>query len=214
MSTSRALAVRCEYRNSGYSSQEIQQLREELAEISNAQFRPQGIPEAGASFDIAFIVQWLGIAAAGGVVGNAAYDLLKGLARKLSDFYKRKERTSGFPPDIDYLDLRFDDFDLRIHGGKPEQGGDCNFLQYDTLAHLPAIVQFVMQRVLVSPLSETTPLTIDIYEPHITLDAAGGAELNFDLPWKVEGIIKCHYWSYFPATNSLEEGYTEPESEG
>lgn len=214
MEDPRQLAIRCEYRATGYSDDEIALLHDELSEIASSQFRPQGIPEAGASFDIGIVVQWLGIAAAGGIVGNAAYDLLKKLGRKLADFYKRKEKASGFPPDIYCLDLRFDDFDLRIHGGEPQEGPDCNFLRYETLAHLPAIVQLVTERVSEAPLSSTQPQAIDIYEPRITQNEGGDIDLLFDFPWRIEGLVKCFYWSYFPARNSLEDGYPETEPNG
>lgn len=211
MDSSKLLAIRCEYRASGYSSDEMMRFAEELSQVGSVQFRPQGIPAAGASFDIGIIIQWMGGAIAGGIIGNAAYDLLKALAVRLKDFYVRKKELSGFPPDIYVLELRFDDFDLRIHGGRPENGFDCNFLEYSTLIHLPLIVQIVSERISLEPLSSIVPRIIDLHEPRISQDDADQIEFHFDLPWRIEGVIKCHYWSYHPETNLIEDGYVSSE---
>jgi hypothetical protein len=199
------LLIRCEFRSSGYSEKEIAALRADLADVAMLQPRRQGIPEAGAPYDISFVIQWAGIAALTGIIGEAAYDILKSIGARLAAFYRRKqEQHSGQPPDIFYLELRFDDLDLRICGANVDNDPDANFLSYATLIRLSDIIAVVENHLRTEPLASTDVQVLQIYEPHPTLTSNDQCGLLFTRPWRVEGILQCEYSNYFPHERRLD----------
>ena len=197
------LLIRSAFRSSGYSEQEIHELEKALSEIASVQFRRQAIPAAGASFDIEFIVSWIGQAVLSGILGNAVYDGLKLLAEKLGAFFLAKEKASGFPPDTYVLELRFDDLDIRIEGNRPEEGPDCNFLCYETMVRIPQIVDFVLSHAKSEPLSLIERQVIHLYEPHPTASSSDLHGLLFSRPWRIEGSLKMDFIEYFPHEKRL-----------
>jgi hypothetical protein len=197
------LPIRCEFRSSGYTDEEIATLRFDLADVAVLQPRRQGIPEAGASYDISFIIQWAGLAVLSGVIGNAAYDLLKTLGERFNTFYHRKQKQAGLPPDIYFLEFRFDDLDLRLRGTDLDSEPDGNFLSFSTLTRLSDIISVVFSHLRTEPLSSAGVQAIDVYEPHPTLASDDKGSLLFTCPWRVEGVLQCHYSEYFPHERRL-----------
>lgn len=198
------LPIRCEFRSSGYTAEEIDALRLDLARIADLQPRRQGIPAAGASYDICFYIQWAGVALLSGVIGNAGYDLIKTLGMRLGDFYRRKQKQpNGLPPDVYYLEFSFDDVDLRIRGADVANDPDGNFLSYATLIRLSDIVSVVEKHLRTEPLVSADVQAIEVYEPHPTLTSDDEGGLLFTRPWRVEGVLQCEYSKYFPHERKL-----------
>ncbi len=198
------LPIRCEFRSSGYTAEEIDVLRSDLAEIADLQPRRQAIPAAGASYDICFYIQWAGLALLSGVIGNAAYDLIKSLGVRLCNFYQRKQsQPNGMPPDIYCLEFSFDDMDLRIRGADASSDPDGNFLSYATLTRLSYIVSAVQNHLRTEPLASADVQALEVYEPHPTLTSDDVGGLLFTRPWRVEGILQCEYSNYFPHERKL-----------
>ena len=54
------IALRCSYRYSGYTPEEIERLRADLADAAVLQTRPEGIPEAGGISEMMVVAQYLG----------------------------------------------------------------------------------------------------------------------------------------------------------
>lgn len=174
------LPIRCEFRSSGYTIEEIEALRSDLKDIASLQPRRQGIPAAGASYDISFCVQWAGLTLLSGVIGNAAYDFIKTLGLRLSKFYQRKQtQPNGLPPDIYHLEFRFDDLDLRIRGSNLANDPDANFLSYATLVRLSDIVAVVARHLRMEPLASADVQALEIHEPHPTLTSNDEGGLLF-----------------------------------
>lgn len=203
----RKLPIRCELRSSGYNAEEIDALRSDLTGIADLQPRRQGIPAAGASYDICFYIQWAGMALLSGVIGNAADDLLKTSGVRLSHFYQRKQKQpSELPPGIYYLEISFDDLDLRIRGADTDNDPDGNFLSYATLIRLSGIVSVVENHLRTEPLASAGLQALEVYEPHPTLTSDDAGGLLFTRPWRVEGILQCEYSNYFPHERKLVRG--------
>ena len=198
------LPIRCEFRSSGYTAEEINALRSDLAGIADLQARRQGIPAAGASYDICFYIQWAGLTLLQGVIGNAAYDLIKTLGTRLNNFYQRKQKQpNGLPPDIYYLEFSFDDVDLRIRGADIVNDPDGNFLSYATLIRLADIVSVVESHLRTEPLAASDVQALEVYEPHPTLTSDDEGGLLFTRPWRVQGVLQCEYSNYFPHERKL-----------
>jgi len=201
------LSVRCEFRSSGYSQEEISELRSDLSEIAPLQARRLGIPAAGASYDIWFIINWTGVAVLTGVIGNAAHDLIKLLGARLVAFWQRKQENHPYklPPDVYYLKFQFEDVDIRIHPTPLENDDDSNFLSFSTLLRLHDILSVAIEHLQTGPLSATDVQAVDIYEPHSTLSSNHCRGLLFTRPWRIEGIVQCSYSYYFPHERRLQE---------
>lgn len=201
--TDQSLLIRCSFRSRGYNEDEISTLGDDLSSVAKVQFRRQGIPDAGASFDIEFVVSWVGQVVLSGVIGNYVYDQLKTLSANLSAFYHRKLEVSKAPPETYVLELRFDDVDLRIRGINPENDPDSNFLNYETIARLPDIVDYVFNHLRSEPLSGIERQVIHICEPHPTMTSSDLHGLLFTHPWRIEGSLKMDLVEYHPHERRL-----------
>ena len=178
------VAIRCSFRSRGYSEEEISKLSESLSEFASLQPRRQGLPEAGGVYEISFIVQFLGELVATGI----AYDIIKKLSLKLLDFYRSKQIKEGEPPEMELIELRFNNVDLRLCGGEPEEGPDCNFLTETTLDHLPELVSEIFDHISSEPLKSADLLVVTIFEPVVSKDIEGETVFDFKQPWKISGV--------------------------
>ena len=192
------LLIRSSFRSSGYTEDEIEALVTDLTPFATTQFRRQRIPEAGGSFDIDFIISFTGQAILGGIIGNAFCDLLKCLSSRLVDFYRRKQTRSNAYPETYVLELRFDDVDIRIRGHQPDDDPDANFLSYETLVRLPAIIAFVLEHLRSEPLASLDRQIIHVLEPHPTATSSDTDGLLFSHPWRIEGTLKMDHALYYP----------------
>lgn len=202
-------SVRCTYRYSGYSDTEIDTLRSDLDGIASLQVRPQGLPEAGGSFDMTVLVQFVGTTILGGIL----WDGLKVLGKSFHKLYieKQKEHPDFFP-EVDTFELRFDDLDIRIHGCDFEHGEECNFLSVVVFEHLPEIIDKIKAHLTSEPLLSADKLVIDVFEPLVSTNDDGHIGYDFHLPWKIVGVDIMGPREYDARNRSLSNVYGEQET--
>ena len=196
------IALRCTYRHSGYTSDEIDLLKRDLDGIAVLQSRPQGYPAAGNAFDMTLVAQFVGSSILGGVI----YDGLKEVGKAVYRFYKRKADSSpyGFPPEIDLFELRFADLDIRLRG-KNRENMECNFLSETAFQYLAEIVTAIKQHLDSEPLASTDKMVIDVFEPEVTLDECGSPSFDFRHPWRITGIDIMGPNAYHPTERRLSD---------
>jgi len=198
------IALRCTYRYRGYSNAEIALLKQDLEGVAVLQSRPQGYPEAGNTYDMVFVAQFVGSS----IVGGLIYDGLKEVGKALYRFYKRKTAASpdSFPPEIDLFELRFDDLDLRLRG-KDRENMECNFLSDAVFEHLADLVTHIKEHLESEPLLSEDKLLIDVFEPEITLSETGKPAFNFQHPWRIVGVDVTGPKAYYANERILNEDH-------
>lgn len=204
MTHSSNISIRCDFRSRGYVPEEIEELKSDFSSVAFIQPRRRDIPEAGGSFDIAFIITWAGTTILSGVVGNLAYDTLKVLAAKFGSFYQRKSARSGFPPETYRLEVHFDDADIYIEPLDSEITPDANFLLFETLSRFDLIILTVRDHLSSPPLASIQRHVVRVPEPHPTSQSSDLHGLLFSRPWTIEGTIVGDYWSYYPHERRLD----------
>jgi hypothetical protein len=199
------ISIRCDFRSSGYDPEEIDELREDFSSVASIQPRRHGIPEAGGSYDIAFVITWAGTTILSGVIGNFAYDALKALAAKFASFWLRKEARADYPPETYLLELHFDDLDIHIEPIDPEVTPDANFLLFETLSRIDAIILTVRDHLTSGPLLEIERQVVRVPEPHPTSRSTDLHGLLFSRPWTIAGTLVGDNWTYYPHERRLEK---------
>lgn len=198
------IALRCSYRYSGYTPEEIEKLRADLADAAVLQTRPEGIPEAGGMSEMMVVAQYLGKLA----VDAAVLKTLLVIGKAFVNLYKEKAAASkkGFPPEIQVFELRFSDVDLRLHG-KEVDNMECNFLSETAFQYLPEIVTAIKQHLDSEPLASTDKMVIDVFEPDVILDEGGSPSFDFRHPWRITGIDVMGPNAYYPNERRLADDH-------
>src|SRR4051794_39666945 len=108
-----AAVLLVEYRQRGYSPEQIQVLKTALEEIGPVRVRPLRLPEAGGSFEIWIALDFVGKAIVGGIIEHIASKHWDRLAAAFTQFFKNKVSDDGFEPEMS-LRVTYDDVDLVI----------------------------------------------------------------------------------------------------
>jgi hypothetical protein len=93
-----------------YTDEEIAILRTSFLELGSVRTRGLYEPAAGAGIDISVVIEFVGLAAASGIVGHLATKVYEGIVQRIKDFYGKKNGVGTQTPNsihISYDDLEF-----------------------------------------------------------------------------------------------------------
>jgi hypothetical protein len=101
------------HRASDYSEEDIKLLHSELAFLGNIRSKGYLIPAAGAGTDLILVIEFIGTAAASGIIGTVAYNLFSKLATSLLRLFNH--RKEQFPLlQFDKIKVVYEDIEIQI----------------------------------------------------------------------------------------------------
>jgi hypothetical protein len=201
---SQKLPIQVNFRSSGYTEEEIEALAKDVEDFAVLIPRRQGIPEAGASFDIGFLITW---AEAIGVnlLSNALYDLLKKLSVTFKEFFRRKrESSNGHDPDVYCLEFTFIDKTVRILADY-RGDGDSNFLRVETLTRLEELFRVIHWHLKGEPLASHDVQVLEVTEPFPNVAVNTAEKMLFTVPWRFKGTVQMESYLYHPHARTVVE---------
>lgn len=109
--------LHAEFRESGYKESDFDYLKNQLKDI--VEFKPKAIwmPDAGGFSEIWFLLEFIGISAASGVIGSIAWNALTKSSGSISNFVqnirkKHKNADSDIFPEIMEIKISFDNLTI------------------------------------------------------------------------------------------------------
>lgn len=134
------------HRGSDYGDADIALMQSEFAFLENVRTKGYQIPAAGGGTDLQLYIEFIGVAAASGIVGQIAYNVFNKIVKAMLNLYHH--RTNEFPLiHFDDITLAYEDVTITIMHLEPE-----------SIEQLPAIMQEVSR--LIGTLSEQPPHAI------------------------------------------------------
>lgn len=106
------VAIIAEYRARGLDLDDEEMLRREVGSLGPMRLRALHLPEAGGSFEVDLVFQFIGTAFASGVLGHIATKWYDGASARIGRFVQHKVAKRE-PPDLT-VTFSYDDIDIRI----------------------------------------------------------------------------------------------------
>jgi hypothetical protein len=177
-------AVKVTVRWSGYTIDELEDIKLDLSQVAHPQMRRLGMPDAGGSFDMRVVIEWASLAVLGGVVGNAAYDALKQIGGAILLAYKRKRALPGkFAPELQSIAVSFSDVDVEIVPTNSDRDPTVHFMNVQTIKRLSTLLEYIITHLNSEPLVSRKIVFVKVFEP--SFSETTQRDVLFDRPWKV-----------------------------
>jgi hypothetical protein len=134
------------FRSRSYNEQEQRLLTAAVGADFEVELRPAELPEAGGTADLWVFLQspqgWIVSAALSGL----AYDALKGLGRRLAEWFRRyaTRNAIGLSPEVVSLTVDIDGVQYELIDGRHDESPDVFFMTDVHLDHLPEIFKRVV----------------------------------------------------------------------
>ena len=152
-------SIKLYFRRSGYSDEDFESFSEAFNDRVEVQLKPRFIPEAGASFDLDIILQYLGMTIASG----ALWDILKIFPVALAKLWDFKHRQRGFAPDIGHVTLKLSDVEITLDRRIGDSSPDVVFLSKDVINNIDSIISEVVNAITKPPFSNHSVEKVLIY---------------------------------------------------
>jgi hypothetical protein len=149
--TQTSTTIRAKYRARTHDASDEALLRQQLGQLAPLRLRPLEIPEAGGSYEIWVIVEFVGLAFVGGVIGHIGSKWYERLATGLRRFVEHKEAKAEYSEM--QLTISYDDLDIVFTAVKSAD-----------LERLPDFAELVQGHLTLAPLANrpVTFLTIGL----------------------------------------------------
>ncbi|MDD2902607.1 MAG: hypothetical protein PHU44_09250 [Syntrophales bacterium] len=185
------------FRSRSYSEQEQQLLKTAVGGDFEIELRPYEMPEAGGTAELWAFLQapegWIVSA----VLSGLAYDVLKGIGRRLSEWFRQygMRNAIGLSPEVVSFTVDFDGIHYELVDGRHDESPDVYFVTDVHLEHLPEILQRVVNVLSPDILRERGVKAVKVpvfasiqsqerdpwfFARYWTMTDASGAELLFD----------------------------------
>lgn len=139
------LAITFAFRDRGYDEGEREQLAQLFSRLGSVQLEPHRMPEAGGAAEIWAILEFAAEATAGGVLGSAAYDVLKTFFQLFARW--RKDRIGRtVEPEIAEISIKLPDLHLVVGDELYDLSPDVYFMSSEAISLLPEVVKTVMSQ--------------------------------------------------------------------
>jgi hypothetical protein len=131
-----------------HDEEDVALMHSEFAFLENIRMRGRYTPAAGAGTNLQLIIEFIGVSAASGIIGQLAVNLFGKITKALLALYHH--RTDAFPLlHFDDVILKYDDVTVTI-----------NYLNSEVIEQLPTIMEEVRQ--LMEQLTESPPHEIQL----------------------------------------------------
>src|SRR6185437_3031578 len=98
--TKTAVIFTAEYRRSGYTADEEQQLRSLLETLGPVRLRAHRLPAAGGSSELWLVASFIGGSMASGLIGHITTHLYDHLSEQLLAFFRIRKQRDGLEPEM------------------------------------------------------------------------------------------------------------------
>ena len=159
--TKTAIIFSAEFRQSGYTVAEEQQLRGLLESLGAVRLRADRLPAAGGSTELWLVASFIGGSMASGLIGHITTNVYDRLSAQLLAFFRIRKQRDGVEPEMT-LTVSYDDVDLAL-GPVSE----------DEVSRLPKLARRVHEVLSAPPLRDSGVTKIVI---GMVRDAEGWAE--------------------------------------
>lgn len=106
------VSIIAEYRARGMEPEDESRLREEMAPLGPVRLRPRHLPEAGGSYEVDVLFQFIGTAFASGLIGHVGSKWYEKAMARLGRVVEQKVAKNQ-PPDLTAT-FSYDDIDIRV----------------------------------------------------------------------------------------------------
>jgi len=198
-------AITVEYDGNSFSEQEIANLQSHLSEVATTRIRRHQGPAAGGPA-ISTVLEFVGMNAAAGLIGGAAWAVLTLFIRKLREKFSKKHHM----PAYDSITIKFDDLDITI-----------GLIGQEGTARLPEIIADIRDSLGKPPLSRgsvnriTLPVEYSGGEWRITTVNWTGAIPKYPFPyWEVQSFDASGVWGILDTEKGvLLNSYQAPDDQ-
>lgn len=152
------------YRASGYDAADLEGLRIELEPLGAIRLRPLHLPQAGGSFELWLVLNYIGSTMLNGIIEHIAGNQFDRLSASLRRFFMAKRTKSGFDPELS-VRVTYDDVDW-----------DIGPLNEDQIVRVPELARTVLEHLQKAPLRDAGVTRIAVgmirdgdqwHEPHL-----------------------------------------------
>jgi hypothetical protein len=130
LSSENVTVFKVDYHAGDIPDTDIQQFKDELQEFGFVRVRGYRAPAAGTGAEIRILIEFIGLAAASGIIGHLAVKFYKKLSAKIFSFMKAPHPLR---PTIEGIKISYDDLDI-----------DIRYIDNNIIKNLSVIIDDVM----------------------------------------------------------------------
>jgi hypothetical protein len=122
------------YNSKDIPDTDIQQFKAQLQELGYTRVRGYRIPATGVGFELWMTIEFIGLAAVTGIIGNLTVHFFNKLGEKISSFINKAPHP--FEPFITNIEISYDDIDIKI-----------KYIDENILPKIPLLMKDIMNEI-------------------------------------------------------------------